>query len=50
MLVSPPFFRKEVDIDENKNFYYKVFKTHCYHFTTFYLTGVNDKKTDTPLY
>jgi len=36
------------DKNEKKNFYYKSPKAHCYHFVTFYLTGVSNKNiTDT---
>ena len=31
----------------NYEFYNKSFKTHCYHFITFYLVGTSDKKIDT---
>ena len=35
------------DPEEYDGCYYKGFKTHCYHFVTFYLTGVSNKKIDT---
>ena len=44
---SSNLYREEVDINENKNFYFKVFKPHLYHFATFYLIGSSNTKTDT---
>ena len=32
---------------DKEDFYNKSSKAHCYHFVTFYLTGVSNKKIDT---